>query len=223
MNDLGKAFSFPFKDPAWVSKFVLAALFMLLAVFLVGIFILAGYLVRVTQRVMRREENVLPEWADVGVMLIVGFKFCVTYLIYLLPMLLLYVPFLIMVVMGKIVDNGASLETIAGLYFVVVIFLLVIPYSLVFTLLSPIIAYRFAERERISDALDIGGVFKAFTRNWQSTAVVALIGMGLSSLATIGVVFFIIGILFTIFYAYLVMAYMNGLLYVDQAKEQGIA
>lgn len=223
MKDLGKAFTFPFKDPAWAAKFLLAALFMVLAFLVVGVFILGGYFVRVMQRVMRREEPVLPEWTDVGVMLIVGFKFCVALVIYALPVFLVYFPFLILVGISAASDTGDGLSAFAGAFLAIVVFFLVIPYSLLIVLLSPIIAYRFAERESIGDALDIGGVFKAFTRNWQSATLVALIGVGLSSLAPIGIIFFIIGIFFTIFYSYLVMAYMSGLLYLEQSKELAAA
>ena len=92
MNDLGKAFTFPFKDPNWLSKLLVGALFLILSIFVVGIFIIAGYFVQTIQRVMRREENALPEWTDIGVMLVVGFKFCVVYLLYVVPILLIMTP-----------------------------------------------------------------------------------------------------------------------------------
>lgn len=45
MNDLGRALTLPFKDPDWVKKFLPGALFMLLCIVVVGIFILiAAYL-----------------------------------------------------------------------------------------------------------------------------------------------------------------------------------
>ncbi len=219
MKNLEKAFSFPFKDPGWLSKFLLAFLFMLLGLFVVGIFIVTGYFIQVTQRVMRQQENTMPEWTDIGVMLITGFKFCVVYFIYALPILILYIPFLVLFGIGQFVNSGGDLAAFAEISLATVIFLFILPYSLVLALLFPIVVYRFAERERISDALDIGGVLKEFKRNWQGTAIVALIGAGLSALSAVGIVFLLVGVLVTIFYTYLVMSYMCGLLYLEQKEK----
>jgi hypothetical protein len=219
MNDLGKAFSFPFKDPNWVAKFLIGALFMVLSIFLVGIFIIAGYFVQVIQRVMRREANPMPEWEDVGVKLVLGFKFCIVYLIYVLPVMLLLIPLFVLTVVGVLSGEPTALGILTSVY-MGFFMILAIPYSLVITVLHPIIAYRFAEHERISDALDVGAVVRLFKRNWQNTLIVALIAVGIQAFAMIGIVFFIIGILFTILYAYLVTAYMYGALYLEQTQEE---
>ena len=222
MKDLGKAFSFIFKDPRWASKIALAALFMILSIFLVGIFILAGYFIQLTQRVMRREEYPLPDWTDIGVKFVVGFKYVLVYLVYLLPVFLLLVPIVIIAIAGAIMDQ----PDIMGAFATVYIFgftLLVIPYSLALTLLVPIISYRFAREERMSEALDIGGIFRDFRNNWENTVVVALIALGIQSFAGIGILFFIIGIFFTLFYAYAVSAYLHGALYLSMLEKGGQA
>lgn len=224
MKDLGSAFSFPFKDPNWPVKFLIGFGFMLLSVFVVGIFVLAGYFIQVTQRVMRGEHNAMPEWDDIGVKLIVGFKFCVAYLVYVLPIILIYIPFVIMTVLGQLVDPGDMGGTFAGMYMLAfgAIFVIVIPYGLLLTAVSPIITYRFARNESIAEALDVREVFRDFKRNWQNTLIVALIATGIQSFAAIGVVVFIIGVFFTIFYSYLVTSHMYGLLGRDLHHE-GVA
>jgi hypothetical protein len=216
MKDLGKAFSFPFKDPSWVTKFILAAIFILLAFALVGLFIVAGYLIQVTQRVMRRDPEPLPEWTDIGVKFVVGFKFCVVYLIYLLPIFLLTVPIIALAILGELSDQ----PDLFGIFTAVYTFgmmLIVIPYSLLLTLAMPIISYRFAENERIADALDIGTIVARFKQHWQSTLIVALISAGIQSLASVGFILFFVGVLFTLFYSYLVTAYMNGALALEHS------
>jgi hypothetical protein len=215
MKDLGKAFSFPFKDPSWVTKFIVAAIFILLAFALVGLFIVAGYLVQVTQRVMRRDPQPLPEWTDIGVKFVVGFKFCMVYLIYLLPIFILILPIMVLAVLGEMSDQKDLFGIVSAVY-TFGMMLIIIPYSLLLTLAMPIISYRFAENERIVDALDIGAIANTFKKHWQSTLVVALIAAGIQSLASVGVIFFFIGVLFTLFYAYLVTAYLNGALAVEQ-------
>lgn len=211
MNDLGKAFSFPFRDSRWFSKFLLGSLFMVLAIVVVGIFILAGYFVRVTQAAMRSDEHALPEWEDIGGMLVTGFKFIIVYVIYSIPLLLLYIPIVIMAVISELSGHGDPAGLFAGLY-AVAISVLVIPYALALSLFMPIIASRFAEHENIGDALDIGGHVRSFRKHWQGTLVVALIAVGIQSFAAVGLILFLVGILFTIFYSYIVSAHMFGVL-----------
>lgn len=219
MKELGKAFSSPFKDPAWISKFIIAGVFILLSVFLIGIPIIVGYLIQVTQRVMRREEHPLPPWNDIGIMFVTGFKYCVVYLIYLLPVFILLIP-----IIGIAAASGlADSPDVVGIFATVYLFaftLLIVPYSLILTAIMPIVAYRFAEREKIGDALDVGRIFRDFRLNWQNTLIVALIAVGIQSFAFIGIIFFIIGVIFSIFYSYLVAASMHGILYLELPEQE---
>jgi len=215
MKDLGKAFSFFFKDPSWVLKTLIAAGFMLLTLVGLGIPVLAGYHVQIAQRVMKREEHPLPPWTDVGVQFILGLKYCIVYLIYLLPVMLLFIPVVGLIIASAVADDPGVLGTISTLYLLAVMFFVVL-YSLALSIASPIILYRFAERERISDALDIAGVFRDFKWNWQNTLVVALLSVGVHSFAFIGIFVFLIGVFLTIFYAYGVSAYLAGLLYLER-------
>jgi Protein of unknown function (DUF4013) len=219
MKNLGKAFSFFFKDPSWVTKTLIAAGFMILSLVGLGIPVLAGYHVQIAQRVMRREEHPLPPWTDVGVQFIVGLKYCVVYLIYLLPILLLFIPVVGLIIAGAVVDDPGVLGAISTLYLFAVMFFVVL-YSLALSVAAPIILYRFAKQERISDALDIGGVFRDFKRNWQNALVVALLSVGVHSFAFIGIFFFLIGVFLTIFYAYGVSAYLAGLLYLERPSPE---
>ena len=164
MKDIGKAFGLPFKGPSWASKFLIAGLFMLLCFIGIGIPILVGYLIQVTQRVIRREEHVLPDWNDIGIKFVLGFKYCIVYLVYLIPVFLLVIP-----VIGLVAATSATdAPEMVGVLSIIYMFgftLLVIPYSLLLTAIFPIIAYRFALREKISDAIDLGKVFRDFRGN----------------------------------------------------------
>ena len=54
MRDIGEAFSFPFRDPNWVSKFLIVAIFVALSILLIGIPVLYGYYLELVQRVRRK-------------------------------------------------------------------------------------------------------------------------------------------------------------------------
>ncbi len=221
MDDIGRAFSFPFKDPQWFVKFLIGILMCLLAVIGIGFFILAGYYIQITQRAMRNDEPGLPEWDGIGHKLVLGIKIVIAYLVYLLPVFLLMIPLLPLAILTDRPEAG----DIVGLFSLVYTFgftLLIVPYSIALTIASPIINYRFALNERIGDALDVGAIARDFSRNWQNVLVVALITIGVQSFAWVGIVLFIVGVLFTILYSYMVPAYLSGLLYLDTVRKERV-
>ena len=124
MADIGKAFTYPFRDPAWVQKFLKGAGFMVLGIFVIGIFVVVGYFVQVTQRVMRGEEQTMPEWSDVGVKFVLGFKFFIVYLVYALPAILLCIPLALAAALGAsgpFVSGGVFVSVLVLAYLLVVV------------------------------------------------------------------------------------------------------
>lgn len=221
MDDIGRAFTFPFKDPQWFVKFLIGCLMCILAFVGVGFFILAGYFIQITQRAMRNEERVLPDWDGIGQKLVLGIKIVIVYLVYLLPVILLMIPLFPLAILTDRPEAG----DVVGLFSLVYFFgfmLLIVPYSIALTIASPIINYRFALNESIGDALDIGAIIKDFGKNWQNVLVVVLITIGVQSFAWIGVVLFIIGVLFTMLYSYMVPAYLGGMLYHDIVRKERV-
>lgn len=223
MKDIGSAFSALFNDPRWVRKTIGGGLVVLLCLVGLGFFVLAGYYIELTRRVMRREQYPIPEWQDLGVKFITGFKYFVVLFVYFLPALLLGLPLAVLMFVTAVFAPGGPLAILASIYLFGYA-LLMVPYSVLLMLLAPIIAFRFADRERIADALNVAEVFRAFGQNWESTLVVALLAAGVQSLAGLGIFAVLIGIVFSIFYAYLVTAYLHGLLYLAQREhEEAIA
>ena len=221
MDDIGRAFAFPFKDPQWFVKFLIGCLMCMLAVLGIGFFILAGYFIQITQRAMRNEERALPDWGGIGQKLVLGIKIVIVYLVYLLPVILLMIPLFPLAILT---DRPEAVD-IVGLFSLVYFFgfvLIIVPYSIALTIASPIINYRFALNESIGDALDVGAIIKDFGKNWQNVLVVVLITIGIQSFAWIGVVLFIIGVLFTVLYSYMVPAYLSGMLYRDIARKERV-
>jgi len=222
MKDLGRAFAFPFKDPDGVAKTLLGALFTALSFLLIGIPFTAGYFVQVTQRVMRREEPPMPPWSGLGEKFWLGLRFCVVYGLYLAPMLLLVVPLLVLAAAAEMSGDSDVLALMTVIYSFGYT-LAVIPYSLALTLATPIILYRFANRGRIGDALDVRTLIREFRNNWQNTLVIALISLGLQSFASVGAIVLLVGMLFTIWYAYLVSAFLAGVLYLERPEEHPVS
>jgi hypothetical protein len=225
VNNIGTAFSFPFKDPDWIVKTLIACVFALLSLLLFGIFILMGYLTGISQRVMRGEEHALPPWTNIGSMLVVGFKLFVVHFLYILPMMLVYVPFLIIIGVTEAIGNEQVDPALTGIsaMFAALSVLFLLPYALAYTVLSPIINYRFARNESIGEAMDIGAVLRTFRKQWQSTVIVALIAAGLQSvLAGAGIIIMIIGVIVTIVYSYFVSFHLYGQLAIEHAPAEQV-
>lgn len=87
--DFGRAFQFYFEDPEWVKKTVIGGVFYLLAMFLVGIPFVTGYIVQVTRRTARGEALPLPEWTDYGQLFSDGLQIIGLYLLHFLAAFLL--------------------------------------------------------------------------------------------------------------------------------------
>jgi hypothetical protein len=82
---------FPFKDKRGVSKFLIAALFLIFSGFIVPALFLIGWYMRIAKNVMvTKTLGDLPEWDEWGKMILDGLKLVAVMIIYYLPALLLF-------------------------------------------------------------------------------------------------------------------------------------
>ncbi|HEY8599698.1 MAG TPA: DUF4013 domain-containing protein, partial [Thermomicrobiales bacterium] len=96
-----EAFRFIWRDPRWLAKLALGALFSLLSFVVVGGILTQGYLLILAERVARAEPQPLPEWEDYGEIARQGFSGFLITLVLSLPLImlglviaLLYLPIL---------------------------------------------------------------------------------------------------------------------------------
>jgi hypothetical protein len=82
---------FPFQDKKGVSKYLIAALFLIFSGFIVPALFLLGWLMRVAKNVMvTKTLGDLPEWDEWGRMILDGLKLVGVVLIYYLPLIILF-------------------------------------------------------------------------------------------------------------------------------------
>ena len=94
--DIGKSFGYAFEDDQWIPKILIAAAILLggivLGIFVIpaflAAFLLSGYGVEITRRVINGNPQVLPEWDNWGDLIIDGLKVWVIGIVYALPMIL---------------------------------------------------------------------------------------------------------------------------------------
>jgi hypothetical protein len=220
MKDIGAAFKFQFQDPNWVSKMFLGALFELLSILLIGSWIVMGYQVEVIQRVMRRDPAPLPDWDRLSEKLLRGIKLFLISIVYYLPLVLIFIPFVFLIGLSSTLHSH-EVEAFSGFTLVSAVIFIVLPYVLFVSILLPVIYLEFARNERVGDALNLAAVLRFFKNNWQNVIILALIMLGVNILSAVGVVFCIIGVFFTSFYAKLVSAHLTGQLHLSAMESQG--
>lgn len=150
MKQIGDAFAFPFRDPDRISKFLIGALMVLPSSGLRGLLFLLGYSVPISQRVMRKDRNPLPDWSDSGALFVIGFKYVVLYVVYLLPIIaIVLILFFLGIIAALIEGEGTGVSLL--LLFYVVLFFATVPYAIAPAIFTPLITIRFAERDEIGD------------------------------------------------------------------------
>jgi hypothetical protein len=205
--DFGKAFSFVFEDEDWLKKIAVGGLFSLIPV--IGIFVVLGWGVEITKRVINGDPEVLPDWSDFGGYLTRGFMVFLVAFIYLLPVILLQacssLPYL----------YEAADETLLTIFTIVTVCFgcLTTIYSIGAYLLLPAAIARYAATGEVSAAFKLGEVFKMVKNNIGTYAMVLLGGIVASLVASLGVIACGIGVLFTSVYSFAINGHLWGQAY----------
>ena len=188
--DFSKSFSFMFKDSRWLSKIFIGGLWNIAMLLFIGFPFVIGYFFTVLQNSIKDEEHILPDWSDLTDKFQKGFKLCIIYFSYILPVIIL----------SAFLDNIIG-ETEA---LTLVLFLLVIFWL-------PMVTINFART---------GDFMAAFRINEMMNIIMSNTGlyipMVLLSLAIISFSFFFgslmlgIGIPFFTFWGIIVSAHLYG-------------
>jgi len=205
--DFGKAFTFVFDDEEWVKKIALGGLLSLIPV--IGIFLVIGYGLEVTKRVIKGDAEVLPDWSDFGGYLTKGFLVFLIVFVYLLPVFLIQactsIPFLI----DTPDDTLAVIFTIVTICFGCFTFL----YSLAAYLVLPAAVGRYAATGELGQAFKLGAIFGMVKDNLGTYGMVLLGGIVASLVASLGSIACVIGVLFTMVYSIAVNGHLWGQAY----------
>jgi hypothetical protein len=210
--DIGKSFAFVFEDTEWARKVVIGALISLIPV--IGQMAALGYMITVGRNVIRRNPQPLPEWDDFGQFLVDGFYTFVIGLIYSLPIIILLCIFVLplMAVSGGFSQNGdmgpLGIAAWCCFAFFSVIYGVVIGWFFV-----PVALARYADTGDLAASLRIAEIWEMGRANPGVFLVALLVYLAASLVAGVGIIACGIGVLFTQFYAYLVIGHIYGQAY----------
>lgn len=156
--NFNRAISFIFDDPEWLKKVAIAALVSLIPI--VGIFVLLGWALEISRRVIKNESETLPEFSDFGGLLSSGFKVFLVQLGYFSPILLLFLCAYGLSFAGlfTFAENGdySSSDMVSGVFAIVMFCVWCLSLPVIF--LAGMMAQ--AARGRLADTGELGQAFK---------------------------------------------------------------
>jgi hypothetical protein len=198
--DYGQAFTYlPNSSDNWISKVAMGVVFALLTLFLgLGTIALVGWAIAIARRVIQGQEDVLPEWADLGQIIMDGLKAVALIIIW-------FIPLLIMIPVSIVIDNFA-------IQFVFWCCSLI--YGLPLSLLLLGVFGQLAADRPFSEVLNPVNAWGVISANWANTIIVWLLAAVGYSLATlVGTILCLIGVFLGITYGYSVIGHLYGQLY----------
>jgi hypothetical protein len=216
--DFGKAFSFPFEDPDWIKKILLAALISLIPI--VGQIYLVGWTLEVARRVIRQYSRLLPD-VDFSESLILGFKSFVISFVYSLPAIILATPiWLVPVIAG----SGSNNDTMSALATVVAVCCggLIAIYGILLLLLIPVAHGNFLATGELSAAFHLNEILKLFRAAPGAYLLVVLGQLIAGFIAPLGTIACGVGALVTAAYSLLMVSHLYGQAYNEASSHKAV-
>ncbi len=209
--DIGKAFGYVFDDEDWLKKVLIGGLLNIIPV--VGSLFTYGYMIETTKRVIDGYPTPLPEWDDWGGKFMKGLIYFVIGLVYFLPLLLVMIC--VGIVMALASSQMADPDSAGALIGIVNACLgcLALLYSLLVMLILPAAVARYADTGQISAAFQFGEVIGLVRANVGTYLMVLLLTLVAGLIGSLGSIACGVGLLFTMFYANLIMGYLFGAAY----------
>ena len=208
--DIGSAFTYMFEDESWIKKILIGGIVSLVPIVN---FAAMGYVVEVIRNVRDGRPTPLPEWDQFGQMWMSGLWLFLIFLVYSIPIIILAcISGIATAAMGTALE-GASADAVGGTMGIVSTCLscLMGLWGLVIGVLSPAIMIRFAETGQFNSAFQFGEVVNVAKANVGSYLIVLiLLWVAIYIIGPLGLIACLVGMIFTIFYAYLIAGNLLG-------------
>jgi hypothetical protein len=195
------ALTYMFRDERWVRKVLIGAVLALGPIFIVGVFLLAGYLIEIVRRVSAGSDEPLPAWGgNFGAYLKEGFPAVWGVLVWLLPFAVVWVG------AGLALGLGAESSVAAQLAFGVAMMLLANLYA---ALIVPSVIGRYAASSRFAAMFELGEIFASVRRIGGGVLAVWIVHLVVLALTFI-TIWAVVAIILTTAYAAMAFGHAYG-------------
>lgn len=200
--DVGRSITFVFDDPGWLKKVLIGGLLFFIPIF--GWFAVGGYWLRLVRQVSQGEDATLPEWNDFGGDFSRGLQAFVVALIWALPVISIYI------IAAMISALAGSADSVGGALFGGSLYCVAVLLGLVLTFVQPVFISRLAVSGSISDAVEVTAVIDEARRVPVPLLIVLAMQWVLSMVSGFGVILCLVGVIFTTFLSYVMIAHLYG-------------
>jgi hypothetical protein len=204
----GYAFSYQFKDDEWIKKFAIAALFTLIPI--IGQLFLAGWGLEITRRVIVKDPVPLPEWDDFGNYIVKGIQLIIIGFVYSLPVILVQACTQSVYVGG--IESFSDDDALTAFTVIIQTCMgcLTFLYSIFLGLFLPAAIGHFAAEDSFGAAFRFGEIFSILKAGFAAYLIVLVFSFVMPFIGLLGLMFCLIGVLFTFPYVLTVMQYLYG-------------
>jgi Protein of unknown function (DUF4013) len=165
--DIQKSFTYQFDDEQWSTKLGIGALISLVPILN---FAIVGYMVAIIRNVANHAARPLPDWDDLGSRFRDGLLLTLAGFVYAAPALILFfVLFGTVAATAAASQNGRFQElgralTVPGVILIAVVITLLLIYSLLLSIIRPIIMVLFSREGTFASCFRLGEIMRLITQ-----------------------------------------------------------
>jgi len=210
--DFLKPFTFAFDDPRWVPKILIGGAFVFASFFIIGAFFVYGYLARLVRNVINGVQHPLPEWDDLGEYFTEGLKLFVVALIYTIPIVILAGIVFVPAIIASGSTDSETIRSVAGMS-ASCVWCMIFPLGLALALWMPAALMMVVVTGEFSAGFDFGRILGFIRANVGNYLLAFVAWMVARFAASLGFLLLCVGIIFTMFWAFIVAGYAFGQVY----------
>ena len=210
--NISRSFTYMFEDESWIMKIVIGGILLIIPIVN---FLVIGYMLETLKRVADGADIPLPEWADFGGKFIKGLMVFVIGLVYTIPIWLVACVVWGLLAVAGFAESDA-MASLAGLISTCASCLYMI-WMIVLWLVMPAALIKYAVTGELGSAFRFGELFSFISGNIANYIVAIILAAVAVFVAYFGVIACFIGVLFTMFWAYLVMGHLLGQVQAESA------